>query len=210
MLDKLSLSSQAIEYFAAWVQKATTFQLNQFPNKHKTYLYLLAYVKHQFYFRQDILVDIFLKAVKSSVNTAKKNSNELEGQTRSIRNKAFKKLSKAQKDSKSVLKEIATIIRSPIFTDVRKVTQITKLINDYEAQYNDLKNQNLEQYEQILNEALENQSFFEALESVSLKLQNRVSNIVKAIEFNPATSHANLISAITYFKNHKGYPVVVN
>ena len=70
--EKLDLSDQATEYFAIWVQKAESFQINSFTNKYKLYLHLLAYIKHQYFVRQDVLVDIFLKSVQTTLNTAKK------------------------------------------------------------------------------------------------------------------------------------------
>lgn len=41
IFQKLNLSDQATEYFATWVQKSTNFQLTQFADKNKVYLYLL-------------------------------------------------------------------------------------------------------------------------------------------------------------------------
>lgn len=57
IIDELSMADHATEYFATWVQKSTAFQLNQFSNKNKLYLHLLCYIKHQFYFRHDILIN---------------------------------------------------------------------------------------------------------------------------------------------------------
>jgi hypothetical protein len=68
IFQKLNLSDQATEYFATWVQKSRNFQLTQFADKNKVYLYLLGYIKHQFFYRQDALTDIFLKSVQATKN----------------------------------------------------------------------------------------------------------------------------------------------
>jgi hypothetical protein len=50
----------------------------------------------------------------------------------------------------------------------------------------------------------QDQDFFNALESCSIKLQRRVSQIVILLDFNPETSDASLIKAISYFQLIKG------
>ena len=66
LIDELQLSDSATHYLATWVKKAKTFQINQFPNKMKSFLYLIGYIKHQYYLRHDILDDIFLKSTHSA------------------------------------------------------------------------------------------------------------------------------------------------
>ncbi len=53
----LKLPEKATEYYATWVQKATMAQLKQFPSRWKRYLHLLAFIKHQYSLRQDVLMD---------------------------------------------------------------------------------------------------------------------------------------------------------
>src|SRR5690606_3063209 len=93
IFQKLQLSDAATEYFATWVHKSTTFQLNQFPDRNKIYFHLLCYIKHQFYYRHDMLADIFLKSVQAAINAAYTQLNQLEKNNRSERNKAIRKLS---------------------------------------------------------------------------------------------------------------------
>ena len=54
----LPLNDQATEYYASWFYKADYHQLSQFSSPIKAYLHILAFIKHQFYKRQDTLVDI--------------------------------------------------------------------------------------------------------------------------------------------------------
>jgi hypothetical protein len=107
------LSDQATEYFATWVKKSTMFQLTQFSNKNKVFLYLLCYIKHQFYYRQDALTDVFLKSVQAAINSAYHKLNQGEQSSRSSRNQAIRKLSSAHKDSRKLIEEITNIVKSP-------------------------------------------------------------------------------------------------
>ena len=199
IIDELKLSDQATEYFATWVQKATVFQLNQFANKNKLYLYLLCYIKHQCYYRHDILIDLFLKSVRTMVNAANDQLNQLEKKTRPARNLAIKKISTSNKNSREVLEKITGILKSPIILESAKLAQIEATVDQYNTQH-DASKSHIVKIEQELDEISKNKTFFDALESMSLKLQNRVSNITKVLEINTVTSEESLVVAIQHYR----------
>jgi TnpA family transposase len=201
ILQELQLSDTATEYFAIWVQKATASQLNQFPNKSKLYLHLLCYIKHQFYYRHDVLVDIFLKSTQAAINAANMQLNQLEENNRSERNKAIRKLSATNKDSRELIEKITEIVKSPILLRKVKLERIESLIDQYNTQHNVLEKDKFIRLEQSLDKISKNQTFFDALESMSPKLQRRVSVIGKIIEFNAETSTNHLITAINEFRS---------
>lgn len=109
VIDALALSDQATEYFATWVKKSTTSQLNSLSDKNKVCLYLLCYIKQQFYHRHDIMVDIFLKSTHAAVNSAKNKLHILEKENRAERNKAIRKLSSANKGSRELIEKITEV-----------------------------------------------------------------------------------------------------
>lgn len=200
ILKELNLSDQATEYFSTWMQKATAFQLNQFNNKNKLYLYLLCFIKHNFYFRHDVLIDIFLKSVSAASNAADKKLHQLEKENRVAHNKAIRKLSKTSKDSRDLIEKITEIIKSPVYSESGKLSKIEAYINQYHEAHDALEKQHIMELEKSLSEISNNQIFFNALESLSFKLQRKVSAIVKVLQANPNTSSADLIEAISYFK----------
>jgi TnpA family transposase len=73
-------------------------------------------------------------------------------------------------------------------------------MNCYNTQYNPTETADLIKAEHSLDKITNDYAFFDALESSSIKLQNRVSGIAKVAEFNVTTSVDQLISAINYFK----------
>ncbi|MCE3239009.1 MAG: transposase [Gammaproteobacteria bacterium] len=200
IISELNLSDQATEYFATWVQKSTAFQLSQFNNKNKIYLHLLCYIKHNFYYRHDILIDIFLKSVGSVSSAAEKKLHQLEKENRSEHNKAIKKLSRTSQDSRELIDKITEIIKSPLLLESEKLSKIEISLNHYHAEYGAIERQRLVQLEKSLNEESNNQALFNTLELLSLKIQRKVSSLVKVLELNPDTSSSSLIDAILYFK----------
>jgi len=186
------------------VQKAETFQINGFTNKNNLFLHLLAYIKHQYYFRQDILVDIFLKSVQSIINTAKKETLNQEKASRSNRNKAIKKLMHSNKDSRLLVEKITTIIKSTDLSGQNKLSQIEALIDQHHQQHDEQEKEQLIAIENTLDKDIKNQDLLNVLELLSIRLQRRVSGIIKQLDFNVNTSEHSLIEAIDYFKENDG------
>lgn len=204
IINELNLSDQATEYFAIWVQKSKASQLSQFKNKNKIYLHLLCYIKHNFCYRHDVLIDILLKSVGTTNNAADKKLRQLERENRTLRNRAIKKLSKTSKDSRELIEEITKIIKSPGLSESGKLLKIEASINQYHTEYDEAEKQRLMQLEKTLHENSNNQVFFNVLEALSFKLQRKISPIVKVLEPNLENSYPPLVEAILHFKSCDG------
>jgi TnpA family transposase len=204
IFNELNLSDQATEYFSTWVQKSKIFQLYQFNNKNKIYLYLLCYIKHNFYFRHDVLIDIFLKSVNSVGHSAHKKLQQHEKENRAERNKAIRKLSKTSQDSRDLIEKITEIIKSPTISDAGKLSKIEAFLNQYYTEYDATKKLLTIELEKMLKENINNQIFFNLLETLSFKLQRKVSSIVKVLEINKNTSSIPLVEAIAHFRKSDG------
>ena len=200
ILNELNISDQLTEYFATWVQKATSFQVNQFPDKNKVYLYLLCYIKHQFYIRHDLLMDILLKATQTGLNTSRKKEVKQEMKNRNNRNKAIQKVVSSNQSSREVLEQITAIIQSQeSATPLEKLTHIETLVNAYNASMTAVDKIQIVKFEQSLKKIASQQLHFDSLEDVSRKLQLRVSELIKYLTFEQSTSNKQLLSAIDYF-----------
>ncbi len=205
ILDDLNISDQLTEHTATWVQKATSFQLNQFPDKNKTYLYLLCYIKHQFYIRHDLLVDILLKSTQNALNNSKKKEAKQETKNRKNRNKAIQKVVSSSQNSRQVLENITAIINSKELTSpLEKYTHIETLVNAYNASVTPEDKIQIVKFEQSLQKIANQQLHFDSLEDVSRKLQRRVSELIKYLTFDKKTSNKHLIAAIEYFVKTDG------
>ena len=202
--DTLDLNQQATEYYAAWVQKATLTQVKQFPNPQKRHLHLLAFIKHQYYCRQDVLMDIFLKSVRTATNAVNKKLTQKEQKLQSERKTAIQTINTSHKNSRHLLDEITRIVRSKNQSDSERMEKIERLIDDYEALQDEIKIEKLQFYEQLLDQHTEGQHYYDTLEHESLRLQRKVSSVLKAIEFDAASSEKSLLAAVTHFRATDG------
>lgn len=199
-IENLSLSDKALEYYATWIQKAQLTQIKSLADSNKLYLYLMAFTKHQYVYRSDTLVDIFMKSVQETKNKLNKMLLEKDKSTRSDRNKSINKVVNSSQDQRIVLEAINEVVKSPVLTDKGKVNGIISILDEFNNKYDKNSTQNMIDIENSLNKISKNYDYFDLLESLSTKLQRKVSSIIKLLDFNPATSDNLIINAIEYFK----------
>jgi len=203
IFDQLLLNDQATEYYATWFYKADYQQLTQFPNRTKAYLYLLAFIKHQYYKRQDTLVDILLKSVTSTKHMVKTQLTNLDQTTKKERNETLQILNKSHKSAWSFAKDVISIVNSLNATPNEKYYKIEKLVDEFYSIDKDDEKKLLE-LEKYLSKESRNQNYYDLLESLSNKLQRRVSGTIKMLDFDRSTSSETIIEAIDYFKETDG------
>ena len=204
LTNKLQLTDQATEYFATWVQKAQTFQLTSFSNPHKAYLHMLAYLKHQYYLRHDTLIDIFLKSTLSARSQLMTQLQKIDKKEQSSRNAAIKVISKSNKDLTKFREQVITIVTQAPLNETEVVRQLENLIEDSLKSHNEQEQARTREMEKFLADLTGNDRYFDLMDSLSLRLQRRVSNILKALEFSNRSANKKLLAAIKQFKSMDG------
>lgn len=205
VLDTLELSDQATEYYATWAQKATLAQLKQFPNPNKRYLHLLAFIKHQYTARQDTLVDIFLKTVRTATNAATKQLHHSDKQTRSERQSAIQSINKSHRSARFLLDEVKRVVRSVETSPSERIKKIEQLLNDHDALQSETEQRKLLHYEDVLDQDTIGKRYYNTLESQSLRLQRKASPVLRHIEFDVSTSAEPLLTAVRHFQETDGH-----
>lgn len=81
LIKLLDLSREATKYYANWIIKAKISQIKTITDHNTRYLYLLAFLDHQYKNWQDIFIDTILKVNQQYLNKieilAKESKNEL-------------------------------------------------------------------------------------------------------------------------------------
>jgi TnpA family transposase len=203
-LEVLSLTPQCCQYYATWVKKAKLSQIKQFSDENKLYVRLAAFLQHQYYARQDTFVDIFLRCVQSSKNTSLHKLTESDQLSRSERRSAVRHLTKTRRVDRVLIDEITEIIQSSALTDSGKVARITELLEEHRQEEDEKEQKKLASFEKSLDAIAKDKDYFDILESLSKKLQTRVSGILKVLIFNKDNSDKKLLKAIQYYKDTDG------
>ena len=200
----LPLSDKATDYYATWLALADHQQLSQFPNRHKAYLHLLAFIKHQFYQRQDAAIDILLKTVSLACNTAKKQLNQQSQAQKGKRDLAIQALRQAQLSASEFAGGVVSITQAPNATPHEKYYKIETLVDDYLASIDADSMARIDTLAHDISNDLKHVPYYQLLASLSAKSQRRVADVVRTVTFDAESSSEDLISAIDHFKRTNG------
>lgn len=198
LMNKINLSEKAIKYYGNVIRKSKLSQVKIKSNR-KKYLYLFCFVIHQFHLYQDLLVEILLKSVQKVINYSNKYCIE---KTFEKRNKDYEKMDSLIKVSISkdkLIEKIKEILISNDINDSEKVMLILSLLEGEKENQENFKNKINEIKKQSEN-IKKNELFYEALESKSVSLQRKLSEMIKHLDFDNNSSNNRLIKSIENFK----------
>ena len=181
-LSVLSLDYEGIRYYATSVIKSEIFQVARKADEDR-YLHVIAFIAYQYYRLQDNLVDVLLASLQSNQNGAQREHKEQCYANRGKNGRRVKELIVYLDEyifgTMAAIKEIT---ENAELNDAMKIDRIRALLKT--------RGTNQNQYEKefaLLKENVENESdsngFYRILEARSIRIQNRVSPIIKAIAF---------------------------
>jgi len=201
-IEIMGLHGNTIKYCATWVRKASFHQINQMQ-LNKRYFYLTCFIIHQYRLRQDILADILLTSVQATQNAIARAQKEIGFKQSVLQNKALSLLSFARVSYKDLLKQIEAVAIDHSLNDANKITQIKKLLDDYQKKTTEL---NLDEVEKNSMEQIAEQDYHQILDGLSLRLQNRVSDILRYLSFETSDikEPSPILNAVKYYQKKIG------
>ena len=202
LLPVLDLGYEGIQYFANSVIKSDIFQLNQ-RSEEDRYVHVVAFITHQYYRLQDNLVDTLLTAVKSFENSAKRDHKEWCYEQRKTQGQSLKALaSSIDENVFGFVRQLRDIIDNDE-TDSKKLALIKDLLGTHQAGFPDIEQQ-WQNLKSGFDTGADDQRYYDILEERSLRLQNRISPILKALDFQCEAGAQPLAGAIRYFRKNNG------
>jgi len=203
VLPILNLGHEGIRYFATSVIKSDIFHLSRRSDEDR-YVHVTAFIAHQYYRLQDNLVDTLLTTANTFQNGTKRDHKDWCYEQHKERQQSLKTLvANLDENVFGLLQQIRDITRDEQVDDTGKLVRICDLLSDH--------NDNLPQAKQqwhSLKQGIENDAgdsrYYDILEERSVRLQNRVSPIIRALDFEGESGAASIIEAISYFKDKDG------
>ena len=184
ILSVLDLGSEGIRYFAGSVARMRTTDLRRRADD-DIHVHLVAFIAHQYYRLHDNLIDVLLTSVKTFENAAlrehrdwcfderKRHEHATEGLLNDLDASVFQ-----------VLRQIREAVADDLLSDKEKVARIGLLVRP--EQTAEAKSRELRA--SLANDAADDH-YFDILESRSVRLQNQVGGILKAITFQATPEH---------------------
>jgi TnpA family transposase len=197
----LNLSSDAIMYHAIWVEKSKLFQLRQFANKYKMYLYLISYIFHELHKRTDFMIELVIKSVRGIVGKSTRAAELKAIQDNKITAKLISQLCNVTKSSAEVIRKISEIINNDDINNAAKVRQIEDLLAGHGGAKSKLSDDDYKQVENYSNNGIKDEYYFQALTKNSLKLQRKISKVIKSLDLSHDYAYgSDLHVALNYFE----------
>ena len=196
-LSKLDLGYEGVRYYAGSVLRSRMFQLQR-REANDRYIHATAFIAHQFFRIQDNLADIFLSVMTTFQNTATRHHKDHLFEQRKAQSQQLKAVVDELDNSVfALLRDMRSLVSNNALSDVEKVAHMTALLDQGKTEY-------FEELKAGLQQAKQSEIWYEILEQQSVKLQNRLSPIMKAITFEPIGQTGELMAAIDYFKSKDG------
>jgi len=203
VVQRLNLSYESIRYYAYSVIKAQIPQVSRRADEDR-FLHLIAFIVYQTFKLNDLLIDTLLSAVQATVNAAEKEQKEVYFRERDQRNQSFATLvEQFRQNVQETLSAIRTIVADAKLNDSQKVVLIDSVLNEKSAKPAQVEQQ-IDEFKQSAVKIQQGQDYFALLETRSLKLQHRVADIVRQVQFAPNCSKPALWAALCHYQQKEG------
>ena len=194
ILSVLNLGSEGIRYFAGSVARMRTTNLRRRADE-DVHVHLVAFIAHQYYRLHDNLVDVLLTSVKAFENATLREHRDWCFDERKRHEQATQGLLDDLDASVfQVLRQIREAVADALLSDKEKVARIGLLVRPEQT----AEEKSRELRASLVKDAVDDH-YFDILESRSVRLQNQVGGILKAITFQATPNVADLELAIARF-----------
>jgi TnpA family transposase len=196
-LRLLSLTDEGLRHYAGYVLRARSFQVAR-RDKDSRYLYLMAFVAHQYFKTQDLLVDIFLHVTQSARNAARSAHKEECYERRLERSRSVLELSRGVEAFMDGAVHKMEAILSSTMTDSEKVAAMRGL---FEAHAEDKRR--LEELVRSTDAEFDERDtlYYQLLEKGHRKLLNKCGGIMEELEFHFESRGSGLEMALEWFRD---------
>jgi len=200
-LRATDLNHTGIGYFANTVIKSDVRDVTRRFDPDR-YVHLIAFIAHQYYRLQDNLVDVLLSVLQSNINSARREHKERSYEAREAQAQSLRELiQELDEDLLGILQGIDRITNDTQLTDTEKVNKIKSLMRDCQTSRQQIET-TIQPIRERLDEELHGHDYYSILEARSIRIQNRISPILRAITFS--CSHRSLNAAIQHFQHLDG------
>jgi TnpA family transposase len=203
LLQGLALGPEALQYYAQSVLRAEIFQLSRRDEKNR-YLHLAAFVAHQYYRLQDNLVAVLVVTMQRLQNRARRQHQEHCYTEREQHHASLKTLlGYFDPGVLETLFMIRALTENTALADSEKVARIRVVLAANETA-TALDEGKLSELKASVLKDMDDEDYYEFLSAQSLRAQNRVGPILKALNFISEPNAADLKAALDHFKAQDG------
>jgi hypothetical protein len=145
----------------------------------KRHLFLLAFVVHQFYQLNDLLIEILVQSVFSTIASSVRENKENFYEERQSRHQMIGDLSNKLEKYIQILEQIEITIQDEQLSSEDKICTIKQLLPNTQKQEYNFLHEELKRLSKESSYIAKKDDYYAIIESKSVKLQNRASDVIK-------------------------------
>lgn len=200
LLDKLSLSNQAIKELSRWIYNSDLTQIKRFKNMPLLLLRLAAFIRDQFYLRQDYAIDAIMKKIRTTVNKARGHDRKQRESLQEEIREAKKAVLYSAKNANGVIRLIGKISKDNTLSLPERNERVINLVDNYFEAIDPAFDDHVAKMEKELEVTSFYTNFYDYLFGNSSPLIRSLCPLVKALVFDDASPNQALLEAIRAFK----------
>lgn len=207
MVEKTGFSMELLNYYAVWVIKAKYVQFESIRDIEKKRLYLIAFILYQYRIRQDLFVDTFLQAIQKYINDVDNrvvHSFMGENKKEASNKNRLSKLRGIVLSSKGQLSKVRGILFDNQYQDSEKLYLLKELMGYDQRQFHDELLSEITKFENSGTLQLKEDMRFQEMDKGYRRIHNRISGILRILNFNSDTSDVNILHAVQHYQKTKG------
>ncbi|TQM90460.1 Tn3 family transposase [Roseinatronobacter monicus] len=194
VLSILDLGTAGIRYFAGSVLRSEIFQMQR-RERNDRHIHAAAFVAHQFYRCQDNIIDLWFSVMASFKSAASRDYQEALVQERKDQQRQIGIVIEGlERAVFGVLRDIRSVMAAANLSDAEKITATQALLDQG-------KTDDFSRLKDDLAATTGEAGWHDILEARSVKLQNRLSPLLRALTFMPSSRAAALLEAVDHFRN---------
>lgn len=202
LINQLNISSEAIRYYGCWVIKAKVTQITDITDEHRQYLMLVAFVVHQYKIWQETLLDILMKVIKHYQNKAQLMINAINSANVPEKNKLTQSVLQGYGENRVSVQAVRSILYNKSYTGQQKLASLYKIVPEKESAIDTEADKAADKLLRKIEQDNDNKHYYKVLQKLSLKLQRRVADIIKYLDFSIHYTLLNLDEAIKHYQTH--------
>lgn len=202
IITALDLTHEGVRYYANAVLKAQVFQVTRREEADRL-LHLICFIAHQFYRLQDTLTDIVLTVVQTALNTCKRLHKERYYDARQTYRQAVRQfVDCVARGAVRPLDTIETIAFNPELSAQEKVERIQAVLTT-ERHPRAAAHAHLATFQTQAQRDSEDADYYEVLNQQSRRLQNRLAEVLKVVQFT-GDETSPLLTTLQYYCTKDG------
>lgn len=203
-IKALALTDQAVAYYSRWVSSTDIRNIRRIDDDNRLCLYLIGFVIHQIYDRQDAAAYGFNKKLTSYINKARKDSEKKRSKLAATQSNLLEESAKSRNEIVLELRNIVEVGQDDSLSISIRLTKVLTglidLIDDNEEKIKKEAEKINTTVESVKTKTLVYESLLDNFESISRAL----SSTLKVIIFDKHGSEKNLYNAVRAFQLGKG------